>query len=282
MCPEFFHLGPFAVRAYGVSLALSFFIGLALIAREARILGLHQDRTVNFGFILIIFGVIGARLGFALYHWSDFADRPLDIINPFNSGMYFGIAGLNLQGGFVLALIAGWIYLRRRKLPLAATLDAVVPAVAFGIFLTRIGCYLNGCCFGTPTDSFLGVQFPENSPAWYAFGEAHVHPTQLYSSAYGLLLFVLLLWINRRRYAPGFATGIFLMVEAGFRFAIESMRYYEPAMWVDVVGVHATFNHLIAVGLFALGAVFVLSSRGRTRSAQHAESLASDSALKSP
>jgi phosphatidylglycerol:prolipoprotein diacylglycerol transferase len=282
MCPEFFHIGPLAIRAYGVTLALSFFIGLALINREARVLRLDPDRTVNLGFILIIFGVIGARLGFVLYHWSDFASHPLDIINPFGNGAYFGIAGLNLQGGFVLALIAGWIYLKRKRMPFSSTLDAVVPAVAFGIFLTRIGCFLNGCCFGDPTDSFLGVAFPENSPAWYVFGDTHVHPAQLYSSAYGLLLLFLLRWINRRDHAPGVTTGVFFMGEAGFRFAIESVRYYEPAMWIDVAGVHATFNHLIAMALFILGVIVILNARRRARSVQSSDALRGDSPVKSP
>lgn len=282
MCPEFFHIGPLAIRAYGVTLALSFFFGLILINRESKLLRLDPDKTVNLGFILIIFGVIGARLGFVFYHWEDYAHNLLDIFNPFGHGAYFGIAGLNLQGGFLLALIAGWIYLKRKRMPLFSTLDAVVPAVAFGIFVTRIGCYLNGCCFGTPTESFLGVEFPKDSPAWYVFGSTHVHPAQLYSSAYGLLLFFLLSWFNRRTHAPGLTTGVFFVVEAGFRFAIESVRYYEPAMWIDVAGIHATYNHLIAVSLFVLGVIVILNARRRTRFAPPTDTGTRDSVAKSP
>lgn len=282
MCPEFFHIGPFAIRAYGVTLALSFFIGLILTNREAKVLRLDPDRTVNLGFILIIFGVIGARLGFALYHWSEFSGHLLDIINPFGHSGYFGIAGLNLQGGFLLALIAGWIYLKRKRMPFFSTLDAVVPAVAFGIFLARIGCFLNGCCFGTPTDSFLGVVFPHDSAAWYVFGNTPVHPAQLYSSAYGLFLFFLVRWFNRRHYSPGVTTGVFFVVEAGFRFAIESVRYYEPEMWIDIAGAHATFNHLIAVALFILGVLVILNARRRTRSAPPPKEPTDDSPVKSP
>jgi len=117
MCPEFFHIGPIAIRAYGVALALSFFIGLGLLYREARYLRIDPDRAVNLGFVLILFGVLGARLAYVFYHWSDFADNPLDIINPFGS-VYFGIAGLNLQGGLILGAIAGYIYLRWKKMPL--------------------------------------------------------------------------------------------------------------------------------------------------------------------
>jgi phosphatidylglycerol:prolipoprotein diacylglycerol transferase len=262
MCPEFFHIGPIAIRAYGVALALSFFIGLALLSREARHLRINPDRAVNLGFVLILFGVLGARLAYAFYHWSDFADNPLDIINPFGS-VYFGISGLNLQGGLILGAIAGYIYLRWKKMPLLTTLDAAAPAVAFGIFLSRIGCFLNGCCFGTPTDSFLGVQFPEDSYPWYVFGEAHLHPAQLYSSAYGLLLFFLLRRVNRKWQRAGLATGLFFMIEAAFRFAIEGVRYYENAMYVDLFGAHVTFNHLAAISLFLVGVVVLAFSRPR-------------------
>ncbi len=262
MCPEFFHIGPIAIRAYGVALSLSFFIGLAIMQREARVLRIDPERIVNLGFILIIFGVLGARLGYVLYHWSDFSSDLLSIINPFGSGEYFGIAGLNLQGGIVLAFIAGLAYLRLKVMPIARTLDAVVPAMAFGIFVTRIGCFLNGCCFGTPTDSFLGVVFPSDSPAWYVFRDAAVHPAQLYSAAYGLLLFFVLRGLNRRSYGAGLTTGVYFVLEAAFRFVIEFVRYYEPAMHIDGLGVAATFNQLVAITLLILGVIFIVRSRG--------------------
>lgn len=261
MCPEFFHIGPIAIRAYGVMLSLSFFVGLWLIQREAKRVGVNPDRIATLGFVLIIFGVIGARLGYVLYHWSEFSDNLLSIINPFASGEYVGIAGLNLQGGLILGFVAGLFYLRRHRISTRRALDAVAPAVAFGIFLTRIGCYLNGCCFGVPTDSFLGVQFPEGSPAWYVFGETHVHPTQLYSSFYGLLLMFLLMWINRRHYRIGLATGVFFMVEALARFVIEFWRYYESAMWLHSLGINATFNQVVAAAMFVTGIVFVVTAR---------------------
>ncbi|MBD3298082.1 MAG: prolipoprotein diacylglyceryl transferase [candidate division Zixibacteria bacterium] len=261
MCPEFFHIGPIAIRAYGVMLSLSFFIGLWLIQREARRVGVNPDRIATLGFVLIIFGVIGARLGYVLYHWSEFSNDLLSIINPFASGEYVGIAGLNLQGGLILGFVAGLLYLRRHRISPRRALDAVAPAVAFGIFLTRIGCYLNGCCFGTPTDAFLGVQFPEGSPAWYVFGDAHVHPTQLYSSLYGLALMVVLMAINRRYYRVGLATGVFFMVEALARFIIEFWRYYESEMWLHSLGIDATFNQVVAAAMFVTGVVFVVTAR---------------------
>ncbi len=260
MCPELFHIGDFAVRSYGLAMALSFLIGLSLIRREARLLNQDPELLVNLGFVLIIFGVLGARLGFVLYHWSDFADHLFDIINPFQSEQ-FGIVGLNLQGGLIGGLLAGLLYLNWKKMPLAASLDAVVPAVGFGIFLARIGCYLNGCCFGTPTDGFFGVHFPSSSAAHSVFGDEAVHPTQLYSSAYGLLLMIGLMWVNRRWYRVGRAVGLFFVAEAAFRMLIEPLRYYEEAMWIQLGGLEITYNVLAAVVMFLIGLYFLVRTK---------------------
>jgi phosphatidylglycerol:prolipoprotein diacylglycerol transferase len=278
MCPEFFHIGPFALRAYGLTLALSFFIGLALIARESRLLGVDAERTSNFAFVLIAFGLLGGRLGYVFYHWGEFSGHPLNIINPFASGERFGIAGLTLQGGMLLAFVAGWVYVRRWKMSLAATLDAVVPAVAFGIFLTRIGCFLNGCCFGVPTSLPWAVSFPEGSPAYAFLGSIPVHPAQLYSSAYGLALFFILLWVNRRPHNVGVTTAAFFMIEAASRFLIEFVRYYETELWFEVGSLKMTYNQLVSAGLFIVGIAFWWNSR-RTASASAAPR---DGTLQSP
>jgi phosphatidylglycerol:prolipoprotein diacylglycerol transferase len=261
MCPEFFSLGPISIRAYGVTLALSFLLGLTLVRREARQIGLDPERIVNLAFVLILFGVIGGRVGYVIYHLSDFINQPLAIINPFGASGQFGISGLNLQGGLLGGLLAGIVYIRRARLPLAAALDAVVPATAFGIFLTRIGCFFNGCCFGNPTSGWLGVTFPFDSPAQSVFGSVAVHPTQLYSSLYALGLVVALMYLNRHSYRPGRTFGVFLAVEALFRFVIEPFRYYEGAMYFESGGFRITYNQIVALSMFVIGVVFVVRSR---------------------
>jgi phosphatidylglycerol:prolipoprotein diacylglycerol transferase len=265
MYPEFFHIGPFALRAYGVFLAASFLIGLWLVYREAHVVGVDPERAFTLGFVLVLFGMVGGRIAFVLYHLQDFLARPLDIINPFQNSEHFGIAGLNLQGGLVGGLAAGFIYLRRNHLPIRRTLAAAAPAVAFGIFLSRIGCFLNGCCFGVPTDSFCGVQFPPESYAGYVFGAERVHPTQLYSAAYGLLLFFVTRWLNRRHPANSASAAWFLILEAAFRLAIEPLRYYESEMWVSLGALRINFNQLVAVGLLVVGVLMLWSGRRAKR-----------------
>ncbi|EFK95278.1 Prolipoprotein diacylglyceryl transferase, partial [sediment metagenome] len=235
------------------TLAISFFVGLWYVVRRSRRENVNVNFMMNFAFVVIFSGLIGARLAFVLFHLSDFVSNPLSAINPFGTGGYFGIMGMNLYGGVVLAILSGYIYIRRKKQSLWQVFDIFAPTVALGIGITRIGCFLNGCCFGVPTDLPWCIHFPEGSIPYSQFGNACLHPSQLYSSLYGFLLFVALHHFDKRKAFYGSTFATLLIVEAFFRFVIEFVRYYEPEMYLHVAGLTFTYNHLIAIGLFALG-----------------------------
>jgi len=150
MFSEIFRIGPIALRSYGLMLALSFFAGLFYTRWRARREGLNENFVLNLGFLSILAGIIGARLFFVFFHWSDFSDQLLDAFNPFASSMQIGIAGLNLYGGVVTAIVVALTYCLAKGQRLWQIFDIFAPAIALGIFLTRIGCFLNGCCYGTP------------------------------------------------------------------------------------------------------------------------------------
>jgi phosphatidylglycerol:prolipoprotein diacylglycerol transferase len=82
MFPEIFKIGPIALRTYGLMLAVSFFAGLYYVYRRAKAEGVSENFVLNLGFLSILSGIIGARLFFVLFHWSDFAGNPLDAFNP--------------------------------------------------------------------------------------------------------------------------------------------------------------------------------------------------------
>jgi phosphatidylglycerol:prolipoprotein diacylglycerol transferase len=145
--------------------------------------------------------------------------------------------------------------------------DAIVVALAFGIFLSRIGCFLNGCCFGSPTDSFVGMVFPQDSPAGWAFPGIHIHPAQLYASGFGLLLFFVLRWVNRHRRFSGQAMALFFMLEAVFRFLLEFVRHYEEEMTLGAGQGGWTYNQMIALALFLFGAGVYFIRRRKTPAA---------------
>jgi phosphatidylglycerol:prolipoprotein diacylglycerol transferase len=142
---------------------------------------------------------------------------------------------------------------RRKNLPALGMLDLLSPGVAIGIFVARWGCFFNGCCFGIPTELPWGVTFPEGSMPHYIFGTQHLHPTQIYSSLYGLVLFFICLFVDNRKKWFGVTTAVFLMTESVFRTALEPLRYYESEMHFHAIGHNFTYNELASAGLFLLG-----------------------------
>jgi phosphatidylglycerol:prolipoprotein diacylglycerol transferase len=244
-----------------VALALSFFLGLILVQHRSRRAGIDRDFVLNLAFFVMLSGVIGARLFYAFYHWSDFSDNLLDIFNPFGSSEGFGIAGLNVYGGIVTAIAVALIYCRIRRESIPAVFDLFAPALGIGIFVTRIGCFLNGCCFGTVCDLPWAVRFPVGSIPHSYFGDVLVHPSQIYSSLYGLFLFVLLSYLEKKKRFLGLTFSIFLIVEAFFRYLIENVRHYEDQMETVLLGVNFTYNHIAAILMFILGWVLLLVFR---------------------
>lgn len=145
--------------------------------------------------------------------------------------------------------------------------DAIAPAVAFGIFLTRIGCFLTGCCFGKPGSVPWAMVFPQSSAAGTMFPNTPIHPTQLYSSLYGLAIFGMLLFLGRFRRFDGFMFWSFVLLYSAARFGVDFVRYYEESMTLFHVGpTGISVNQGISVGFFVSGWVmlFVLSRKRTT------------------
>jgi phosphatidylglycerol:prolipoprotein diacylglycerol transferase len=261
--PEVLELGPVVVRAYGVMLALSFLLGTFYVWRMSRRFGRSFEPLIGMAYVLVIAGMVGARLGYVVVHLSEFAGNPWAAVNPF-AGESVGIAGLNVYAGLLLAMVSAWIWCRVKGLDVLDTFDLFAPAFALGLGLTRIGCFLNGCCFGTPCDLPWAVTSPFGSIPYAFFGATPLHPAQLYSSVYGFVLFGLLHLLLKRRAFAGQVAAVLLMVEAGARFSIEFVRYYETTMHVPLGFWNPTYNHLVALGLFVTGAAIYLS-RWRNR-----------------
>lgn len=229
-----------AIPAYGTMLMVGFLLAVLLARRRAGSVGLAKPQVFDLGFCLIIGGIVGARLlhvllnlgfyfawpgGVGFFRWA--AASSFRVIATWNGGLvYYG--GL---GGGILAV---WLYARAKKIPLADMLDFVAPGAALGLAVTRLGCFLNGCCFGRHTDLPWAVTFPPKSYVHYhqltegliSGGEAcrPVHPTQLYELAAALAIFAAL-WAlyPRRRFAGGIAC-LFGLLYAGWRFVNEFFR----------------------------------------------------------
>lgn len=230
MHPVLFKIGGFELRAYGLMLALSFLAGIWLATRRAKKKGVDPAKIMDVSVIIIISSIVGSRILYVIFHLDEFKGRWLDTINPIQSDGQIGIAGLTLLGGVLLSFISCIVYFYVKKLSFLKFADIIVPSVALGIFLTRIGCYLNGCCFGLPCDGALCVDFPHHSPAGSVFPNQGLIPTQLYSSFYGLFMLVALLYLERFQKIKGFLFYWFLILYGISRFVIDFFRFYESSM----------------------------------------------------
>lgn len=222
--------------------------GIAHIRDCARARTIPGNEFTTYLAMWILFSaVVGSRLLYVMFHWSEFAH---DIVGTF-AFWRGGLQGLMFYGGLVGALVMGISFALVNRMPLLKLLDAAMPSIVLGEFFTRIGCYLNGCCFGRACNLPWAVQFPPNSPPAAAhLAETGIHPTQLYSSLAGLVMFLLAMVLERRLKKPGLLFSVMLLVYAGFRFGIDFVRYYED-------GANFWVNQGISLGLALIAAVMV-------------------------
>lgn len=273
MHPTLFHFGPLALHSYGLMMTVAFIVGIWLAGHRGRAAGLGKHFALDIAFILIIVSLASARLTYVVLHWSEFADYPLDIISPVQHTGTIGISGLVLLGGVIGGVIATYIYVRVKRLSLPLVLDVLVPSLAIGIAIGRIGCFLNGCCFGNPTGLPWGCVFPEESFAGSVYPHTPIHPTQIYDLALMVLIFVGLLRFDKRPHPQGRTFALFLMAYGVARFWVEGLRWYEPEMIVGFIDpLRITVSRILSALIFVGGVLLwrylgIMAARERGRPA---------------
>jgi len=245
-------------------LVLSFLAGMWLARARARRAGIDPLAMSRLFLVILLTAVAGSRLLYVREHWSTYAGDPWGVLR-------LSEGGLSMQGGLFLALAASLVYARVIRVPFATLADLCAPSIALGEALTRVGCFLNGCCFGTPSDLPWAVTFPHASAAGHAFPDTALHPTQLYTAVWSLGVLAVLLAVERRRPRPGLVIGLFLVLQAGGRFAFELLRHHEPAAALGTVGgLSFTTYQLMSLGLLATGASLVAARASEVFHAQPA------------
>lgn len=246
--PVIFQIGPLAVRWYGLMYLLGFGVAFMLIRHLSRLrnLAITSDGISDMLFYGVLGVVIGGRLGYVLfYNPAQYLSRPLEIFAVWQGGMSF-------HGGLLGVVTAVVIYCRRRKLPMLLTGDILVTSSVIGLGLGRIGNFINGELWGRVTDLPWGMVFPGGGPL-------PRHPSQIYEAILeGLVLFVILYCLHRRKVPEGVPFFCFFICYGLFRFLVEFVR--QPDAHLGFLWIGATMGQLLSLPmiLFGLAGCFYL------------------------
>ncbi|MBI4580287.1 MAG: prolipoprotein diacylglyceryl transferase [Planctomycetes bacterium] len=168
------------IRGYGLMLMIGFLGGTWWAAQRAARVKCDPDFVINMGFAALLSSVVGARLFYVIHYWdSHFAGRGLKAVIDITAG------GMEFYGGFIGAFAAVLIYMWIRRVSFRLYMDILAPSLMFGMGMARIGCFLNGCCWGAVCEPSIpwSVRFPYASPAAYRQWEERVitYPAELIS-----------------------------------------------------------------------------------------------------
>jgi len=209
MHPILFKIGPLAVRSWGAMLLIGFILGYWLAIKRAGKYSIPKSALLDLALYLLLAGIIGGRFVYVLLNWRYYLHNPFQIIAIWNGGLSF----YGSLGAGVLTAIA---FARRRNINFWHLADLLTPSLALGYAFGRIGCFLNGCCYGVPTNLPIGVRFP--------FDLIPRHPVQLYAFAANILFMFVLLWYDKRKTATGQTFALYMMLYAFYRFYAEILR----------------------------------------------------------
>jgi phosphatidylglycerol:prolipoprotein diacylglycerol transferase len=244
--PIVLQFGSLTITSYGVMVALGFLAGLWTASRRGPHGGIAAEKVLDIGPWLIIGGILGARILHVTTYWSEYAGKPFtEVFMVWHGGLVF-------YGGLVGASLACILYARLKKLPLWKLADVLAPSIAVGYVFGRIGCLLNGCCYGRECHLPWAITFPQESRG--APSGVPLHPTQAYESLLNLGLYAVLAWLFRRKKFDGQVFAAYLVGYALERSFVELFRGDYPQHYL---GGWATPAHLVSIGILAAGSVLL-------------------------
>ena len=197
---------------YGVIIAVGFILAMLYCARHCRRCGIEPDTLYDFLIWMIPLAIIGARLYYVIFQWSDYRGHPIDALKIWEGG-------LAIYGGVIAGLLTGIVWCRKKKIPFGAMADVCAPGLLIGQCIGRWGNFINREAFGRETTAFsrMGLTLPGRETVY-------VHPTFLYESLWNLMILILMLVYRKHKKFEG---EICLLYFGGYglgRFWIEGIR----------------------------------------------------------
>lgn len=272
-------LGEIVFPSYLVLLLVGFTAAVILARRQEDRAGRDGNQIADLGLLMLATGILGARIFSVLFDGKlvDFVHLCTDPMlvdvrpgfvcvtdaqcgDPYLcnttlkqcypqkdcfAALKFWQGGLTFYGGFLAAIVTSVWVSRKKRMGILRVADLIAPYTALGLAFGRIGCFLNGCCYGSPTDLPWGVHFPHRS--------GPVHPTQLYETLGALALFFVLRWgVAPRQQIQGRVFGALLAGYGVFRFLLEFLRDDARGAFLSISTSQWVSLPLIAIGAWLL------------------------------
>jgi phosphatidylglycerol:prolipoprotein diacylglycerol transferase len=237
MRPVLFELGPFEVHSWGVVAAMAFAAAWLVLRRELERLHARGEAAVALVLAAAVGGIVGARVYWFVEHLGD-----ASLVDSFSG------AGFTWYGGLLGGATAVLLVARRRRIALDVLLGAAAPALALGYAVGRIGCQLAGdATYGVASDLPWAMSYPDGEVPT----SERVHPTPVYETFAGLLIFAVL-WRLRGRIAPLRLFAVYLVLAGAERLLVELIRRNEEVL------LGLTQPQLFALAMLTAGAVVLM------------------------
>lgn len=216
-----FSIGPIKIYSYGFMIAIGVISAILLASYRMKKRNMNNDVIYSIAIIALIFGFIGSKLLYILVEFKQFLYDPWGAISG---------NGFVIYGGIIGGVASAMVYCKIKKLDFMEYFDLCVPSVSLAQGFGRIGCFMAGCCYGRPTDSFLGITFHNSS---FAPNGVPLLPTQLFSAAGDFLITAVVLLYSKRSPEKGKVSGLYLILYSIGRFIIEFFRNdYRGTIWI--------------------------------------------------
>ncbi len=230
-------LGPLNVYSYGVMVAIGFALATACVYMRAPSFGIDRNNVVDLMILMLVSGIAGARVFYILQNLAYYRTNPFEMLNLSKGGLVW-------YGAFIAGLGASALYMKIKKMDFWEALDLAAPYIALAQALGRIGCFMNGCCYGV------------------AMADGLLYPTQLYSAASLLLIFAALrIWQEHRHFKGEIFLG-YCALYSSKRFLVEFIRGDNPRVLFGL-----TISQVISciVSVISLGMLITMAAAWKKR-----------------
>lgn len=262
----------FDIAYYGITIAIAMIVGISIALHEAKRTGQNQDTYLDLLMLTMLTSVVGARIYYVIFSWSNYKDNLGEILNIRNGG-------LAIYGGIIAGVITVFVYSKITKMKFLQIADTVCMGLAAGQIIGRWGNFFNREAFGEYTNNLLAMQLPVSavrkneitSAMWnhvVTIGGVEyiqVHPTFLYEGLWSFMVLLFLFWFRKRKKFEGELFFCYLAGYGAGRFWIESLRTDQLLL----PGIHVPVSQMLSAVLVIVSLSVIICKRRKNRECRY-------------